>query len=125
MIQTDNRRKHLEILKNMYSGDRVRIEMAHRALNLIEEDERTAFDSFQREVGNVYLEVTKDVVEVIEGLGDNFSDEDPRKWNAADWAVLELAINGHKYENIIRTYAAGLPNLQLIWKEIDQRLDLP
>jgi hypothetical protein len=123
--QTDNRRKHLEILKNMYSGDRVRIEMAHRALNMIEEEEREAFDQFQRDVGNVFIEVKEELDQTLEDLADDCPDEpDPRKWNAADWAVFELAINGHRFENILRTYAAGLPNIDLIWKEIDQRIDL-
>ena len=124
--QTDNRRKHLEILKNMYSGDRVRIEMAHRALSFVEGDERDAFNAFQVDVGNVFIEVKEELDQVLEDLADRCPEEtDPRKWNAADWAVFELAITGHKYERILRTYAAGLPNIDLIWAEIDGRIDLP
>ena len=124
--KTDNRRKHLAILKNMYSGDRVQIEMAHRALDQVEEAEREQFYQFQRDVGNVFIEIKEELDQALEDLGDYCPEEtDPRKWNAADWAMFEIAINGHKYEQILRTYAAGLPNINLIWKEIDSRLDLP
>lgn len=124
--ETDNRRKHLTILKNMYSGDTVQIEMAHRALEQIEPEERKQFLQFQRDVGNVFLEVREELDQALEDLGDYCPEEtDPRKWDAADWATFEIAIAGHKYEQILRTYAAQLPNIHLIWKEIDSRLDLP
>lgn len=123
---TDNRRKYLVILKDMYSGDQVRIEMAHRALQFIEGEEREAFEAFQRDVGNVFIEVKEELDQALDDLADHCPEEtDPRKWNAVDWAVFELAIAGHKYETILRTYAAQLPNIHLIWKEIDSRLDLP
>lgn len=124
-MSTDNRRKHLVILKDMYSGDTVRIEMAHRALAFIEDAEREQFDAFQKTVGDIFITVKDELSDAVADLGDDYSDPDPRKWNAADWAIFELAINGHKYEAILRTYAAGLPNIHLIWKEIDSRLELP
>lgn len=123
---TDNRRKHLVILKDMYSGDQVRIEMAHRALSFIQDEERDEFNAFQVDVGNVFIEVKEELDQALEDLGDYCPEEtDPRKWGAADWAMFEIAIAGHKYETILRTYAAQLPNIHLIWKEIDTRLDLP
>lgn len=124
--QTDNRRKYLVILKDMYSGDQVRIEMAHRALGFLSEEERATFDQFQKDVGAVFMEVREELDKSLEELADVCPEEtDPRKWNAVDWAVFELAIAGHKYETILRTYAAQLPNIHLIWKEIDTRLELP
>lgn len=124
--QTDNRRKHLTILKNLYSGDQIMIEAAHKALSQLEPEEQEQFSKFQVDVGNVFIEVKEELDQALEDLADVCPEEtDPRKWNAVDWAVFELAINGHKYEQILRTYAAQLPNIHLIWKEIDNRLDLP
>ena len=125
-MSTDNRKKHLTILKNMYSGDQIMLEAAHKALAPMEEEEREQFNQFQVDVGNIFIEVREELDQAIDDIADVCPDEtDPRKWNAVDWAVFELAIAGHKYEEILRTYAACLPNIHLIWKEIDTRLDLP
>lgn len=123
---TDYRKKHLTILKNMYSGEQIMIEAAHKAVSQFEPGEQEAFNQFQVDVGNVFIEVKEELDQALEDIADVCPEEsDPRKWNAVDWAVFELAIAGHRYEEILRTYAAQLPNIHLIWKEIDSRLDLP
>lgn len=125
-MSKDYRRKHLTILKNMYSGEQIMIEAAHKAVAQFEPGEQEAFNQFQVDVGHVFIEVKEELDQALTDIADVCPDEpDPRKWNAVDWAVFELAIAGHEYEEILRTYAAQLPNIHLIWKEIDSRLDLP
>jgi hypothetical protein len=122
---TDARKKHLYILKSMYSGDQTQIEMASRALSAMEEEERAVFNQFQVDVGNIFIEVKEELDQGLEDMADACPEEpDPRKWDGQDWQMFYAAVEGHKYEQIYRLYAAQLPNIQHIWREIDSRLDL-
>lgn len=123
-VITDNRRKHLTIVKNMYSGDTILQSMAIKACDKMEDKERVAFATFQVDVGNIFVELKEELDEAVEGLSEDFSDGDPRKWSMDDWLTFEVAVTGHKYEEIIRLYANGQPNIHLIWQELENRLSL-
>jgi hypothetical protein len=123
---TDNRRKYLTILQKLYSDDPV-VDgpIAYRAMQLLTPAEQEEFSAFQVDVGNIFVEFKEELDNDVQDLSDKFSHEDPRKWDMGDWATFELAITGHKWEEIIRAYAHGKQNIDLIWKEIENRLDLP
>lgn len=121
---TDNRAKHLEIVKNLYSGDTVLAGSAIRACEFMEEAEIDEFGNFQTEVGNLFVDLHTELDEAVANLGDDFTDPDPRKWDMDDWLTFEVAIKGHKYEEIIRRYAGGKQNIDLIWKELSNRLNI-
>jgi len=123
-IAEDNRRKHLTILKNLYSGDKTLIGMAGRAKDKFEEGEQEAFSAFQVDVGNLFIELKAELDEGIEHFGE-FSDPDPAKWDFDDWFQFENAIAGKPFEEIYRLMAQRKPNIDLIWGEIENRLDLP
>lgn len=123
---TDNRAKHLTILQNLYSGDRVLIESAARSRKFFEDGEQEAFDAFQVDVGNVFLELKDELDQGLEDLADVHPEEtDPRKWTAAEWKMFEDSIVGHEFQEIYRTMAHGQPNIHLIWEVIEDRLNLP
>lgn len=123
---SDNRAKHLTILKNLYSGDRVLIGAAARSQKLFEEGEQEAFNAFQIDVGNLFLELKDELDQGLEDLADLHPEEtDPRKWTGADWHMFEDSIKGHKFEDIYRTMAHGQQNINLIWDVIEDRLNLP
>ena len=108
----------------MYSGDTVRAGSALRACEFMQPKERVAFATFQVDVGNLFLELKDELDEAVANLGDDFSDPDPRKWDMDDWLTFEVAVKGHKYEEIIRRYGSGEQNIDLIWKELSNRLHL-
>ena len=83
---------------------------------------RVDFDNFVFDAGAIFLEIKDELDEAIEGLGDNFSDEDPRKWNALDWWEFYAGIEDHPLKEILIKYAKGENNLPLIWKELEARL---
>lgn len=125
-IAEDNRRKHLTILKALYSGKREEINAAQKAQQLFEEDEKNAFWAFQVDVGNLFVELKEELDQKLDDIADACPEEtDPRKWTGADWAQFEIAIAGYEHEDILRTYAAGIENINLIWSVIEDRLDLP
>ena len=122
---TDNRAKHLTILKNLYSGDRVLIGAAARSQTLFEEGEQEAFNAFQVDVGNMFLELKEELDQGLEDIADYCPDEtDPRKWTGAEWHMFEDAIKGHKFQEIYRTMAHGQQNIYLIWEVIEDRLSI-
>lgn len=122
----DNRRKHLTILKSLYSGRREEIDAAHRAQKLFEEDEVEAFWQFQKDVGNIFVEFKDELDAKLEDIADYCPEEtDPRKWDAADWAQFEIAIAGYEHADILRTYASSMENIKLVWAVIEDRLQLP
>jgi hypothetical protein len=122
---TDNRKKHLTVLKSMYSGEQTQIEMASRALSAMEEEERAVFNQFQVDVGNIFIEVKEELDQGLEDIADACPEEpDPRKWNGPEWQMFNAAVEGHRYEQIYKLYAWQQPNIALIWREIDSRLDL-
>jgi len=123
-IAEDYRRKHLTILKNLYSGDHVLVEAASRSQRLFEAKEQDAFNGFQIDVGALFLELKAELDEGIEHFGE-FSDPDPAKWDFDDWFQFENAIAGKPFEEIYRRMAQRKPNIDLIWGEIENRLDLP
>lgn len=124
--RTDNRRKHLTILQNLYSGDRVLVGMAKRATDKFEEGEQEVFNAFQFDVGAMFLELKEELDQGLEDIADYCPEEtDPRKWDDDDWVDFEVAIVGHKFEDIYRTMAKGQENIHLIWQELENRLDLP
>lgn len=121
----DNRRKYLTILKGLYSGDRVQIEMSGKSMQFFEPEEQEAFSTFQFDVGNLFVELKEELDKYLEAIADYCPEEpDPRKWGPADWAEFDLAVAGYKYEDILRTYAAGIPNIHLIWAVIEDRLGI-
>lgn len=123
-IAEDNRRKHLTILKNLYSNDRVLVGMARKAMQKLEEEEQDAFTAFQVDVGNLFLELKDELDQGLEDLADVHPEEtDPRKWGFDDWLMFETSIKGHKFEEIYRTMAKGEPNINLVWKEIESRIE--
>lgn len=126
VTEVDNRRKHLTILKNLYSGDRTLVSMAKRAAHKFEEGEQEAFNAFQVDVGNLFIELKEELDQGLEDLADLCPEEtNPAKWDELDWAMFYSAIDSHPFEEIYSTMARGIPNIDLIWKELDNRLDLP
>jgi hypothetical protein len=125
-VNVDNRRKHLTILKNLYSGDRVLVSMAKKAAQKFEEDEYAAFNAFQVDVGNLFLELKEELDQGLEDLADRCPEEpNPALWDEDDWVQFYVAVAGHKFEDIYLKMAKRQPNIDLIWKELDNRLDLP
>ena len=123
---TDNRRKHLTILKNLYSGETATINAAHKAQAQFEEGEQEAFNAFQVDVGNLFIELKEELDQKLEDIADYCPEEtDPRKWTGPEWQMFGAAIEGYEHEDILRTYAAGIDNINMIWRVIEDRLALP
>lgn len=123
--QTDNRRKHLTILKNLYSGDSVLVGMAGRAQNKFEEPEQEAFTAFQVDVGALFLELKDELDQGLEDMADVFPEEtDPRKWGFDEWLQFEVAVKDHEFEEIYRTMAKCEDNIRLVWDVIEDRLNI-
>lgn len=122
-IAEDYRRKHLTILKNLYSGDKTLVSMGHRALGKFEEGEDEAFAVFQQDVGALFIELKEELDQGLEDMAQIFPEEtDPRKWGFDEWLMVEKAIQGHPFEEIYRTMAKGESNIGLIWGELENRI---
>lgn len=120
-----DKRKHLTILKALYSGRRLEIESAHKAQKLFEEGEPEVFWQFQIDVGNLFVELKEELDKKLEDIADYCPEEiDPRKWTGPEWQMFEAAIEGYEFENILRTYASGVENIKLIWEVIEDRLNV-
>lgn len=125
-IAEDSRRKYLTILQNLYSGDRVLIEMGKRAQTKFEEGEQDYFNAFAIDVGNMFIELKEELDQGLEDIADACPEEtDPRKWDVIEWATFYKAVYGHEFEEIYRTMAKCEDNINLIWGVIEDRLDLP
>ena len=121
---TDNRRKHFTILQNLYSGDRVLMSMGQRAQTFFEEGEQEAFNAFQVDVGNLFLELKEELDQGLEDLAPAHPEEpDPRKWDFDDWFLFEQTTADHKFYEIYKTMGKGKPNINLVWKEIEARIE--
>lgn len=90
--------------------------------SLDEDQKKLFFGKFMMDAGNAFLEIKDELDRAIGEMGDDFSSEDPRKWDSLDWGIFNAAVTGHRYETILRYYAAGRPNMHLIWGEIESRL---
>lgn len=95
---------------------------AEPGLNSLSEDERKAFEIFQVDAGNAFLQLKEELDEAIDSLGDMFSGPDPRKWTAEDWWEFNAGIAGHRFEEILTKYAKGENNMDAIWREVSDRL---
>ena len=116
---------HLAILKTLYGAgaDNVVRGTAGKAIERMEESEQKEFSAFQQLVGELFIELMEELDKGLEDLADACPHEpDPRKWDLSDWVTFELAIFGHKYEELYRTYAKQEENKHLVWKEIEARL---
>jgi len=119
---TVDKRKFLTILKNLYSGETATINAARKAQTLFEEGEQEVFNAFAFDVGALFIELKEELDAGLEELGD-FSDPDPRKWDDGDWVDFFAATNGHRFEEIYDTMALGKPNIDLIWGELENRIN--
>lgn len=116
---------HLAILKTLYGAgaDNVVRATATKAIERMEEKEKEEFSAFQKLVGDTYIQLMEDLDTGLEELADACPHEpDPRKWDLSDWVTFDLAVFGHKYEELYRTMAKQESNIQLVWKEIENRL---
>ena len=119
-----DKRKFLTILKNLYSGDAVLVGMATKATQQMEEAEHEAFTQFQVDVGALFIELKDELDKGLEDMADSFPEEtDPRKWDVIEWSVFHKAAFGHKFYEIYSTMAQGKPNIDLIWGELENRID--
>lgn len=120
-----NKAKYVTMLKVMYSDlpQQAELDAVNKAIHELTETEQVEFNNFQHTVGEVFLKVREELDAGLEEMAGHFPDEtDPRKWDIGEWYMFDLAIAGHKYEELYRTYAEQKPNLHLMWKEIETRL---
>ena len=121
---TIDKRKFLIILKNLYSGETATINAARKAQALFEDEEREAFNQFQVDVGNLFIELKEELDQGLEDLADVHPEEpDPRKWDFSDWFLFEQTTKDHKFYEIYKTMGKSEPNIDLIWKELEARID--
>jgi len=119
-----DKRKFLTILKNLYSGETATINAARKAQEQFEDGEQEAFNQFQIDVGALFLELKEELDQGLEDMADAFPDEtDPRKWDVIEWSTFHKAAFGHKFYEIYSTMAQGKPNIDLIWGELENRID--
>ena len=123
---TVDKRKFLTILKNLYSGETATINAARKAQTLMEDKEAVAFATFQIDVGALFLELKEELDQGLEELAPVHPEEpDPRKWDVGDWYQFHLTTQDHEFYEIYRTMAKGEPNIDLIWKELENRIFVP
>jgi len=117
--------KYLLLLKTLYdptAGDQDRFAVG-RAIHALTETEQVDFNNFQHYVGEHFLKIKEELDKGLDELADEFPEEtDPRKWDVGDWYLFDVAVAGHKYENLYRTYAMQQPNIHLMWEEIEKRI---
>lgn len=120
-----NKAKYVAMLKVLYAGNagKQELEAVSKAIAELTETEQVEFNNFQHTVGEHFLKVREELDEGLEVMADEFPEEtDPRKWDVGDWYLFDVAVAGHKYEHLYRTYAMQQPNIHLVWKEIESRL---
>lgn len=123
--QTFDKRKHLTILKSLYSGRREEIDAAHRAQRLFSEEESHAFYQFQIDAGNTFVAFKDELDAKLDEIADCCPEEpDPRKWTGPEWQMFEAAIEGYEHADILRTYASSVENIKMIWSVIEDRLGI-
>lgn len=118
--------KHIALLKTLYgpSTTPTDLKMVQRAVSQMEEAEQETFTKLQVEAGDAFVALMEDLDTELEKLADEFPDEqDPRKWKLADWVTFDLAVFGHEYEELWRTYAKQEPNIHLVWAKVLERLE--
>jgi hypothetical protein len=113
-----NKSKFIAIYKSMQSGH----PSAHVGLKSLSTEDKALFDQFIFDAGALFIELKDELDQEIEGLGDDFSHEDPRFWTEDDWNTFHGRVEGHDYEEILTKYAKGENNLDLMWEEIGKRL---
>lgn len=96
---------------------------AKMQLDSLSDEQRLDFDLFFHNAGATFIELKEELDKAIDSLGDVFSGPDPRKWTAEDWWEFHNGISDHPLSEIITKYATGESNIDLIWKEIERRLD--
>lgn len=110
--------KFISIYRAMQSG--------HPSVNVglksLDEEQKKQFDQFVFDAGAIWLEIKDELDAAIEGLGDGFSDPDPRKWGPLDWWEFNAGVEDHPLKEILVKYAKGENNLPEIWKELEARL---
>lgn len=122
-----NTQKHLTLLKVMYSPKSTRAELLAvqkaTSSDQMTETEQVEFADFMHRVGNLHIELNHEMDLELTRMADSFPNEtDPRKWDASDWLVFDMAVDGHPFQAIYTTYAKQEDNLHLIWAEIESRL---
>lgn len=117
--------KHIALLRTVYgpSSTKTDHEMVIRAVERMGEAEQARFRDFQKAAGDVYVALMEDLDSELERLADDFpAESDPRKWVLADWVTFDLAVFGHEYEELWRTYAQQKDNFGLVWEKVLERL---
>lgn len=120
-----NKDKYLLMLKTLYAGNagKAELEAVAKAIAELTETEQVEFNNFQHTVGEHFLKVREELDEGLTAMADQFPEEtDPRKWDIDDWYQFSVAIEGHKYAELYRTYSKQEPNIHLVWAEIESRL---
>ena len=113
-----NKSKFISLYRAAQSGH----PSAEVGLKSLDEEQKKLFDQFVFDAGAIFLEIRDELDAVIDGLGDDFTDSDPRNWTGVDWQAFRAGIEGHRYEEILSLYAEGKPNIHLLWGEIESRL---
>lgn len=116
--------KYLLLLKTLYGGaTKAELDAVGKAIAELSETEQVDFNNFQHKVGEIFLKIQEELDQGLTDMADDFPDEtDPRKWDGDDFVKFSVAIDGHKFEDLYRTYALQQPNIHLMWKEIETRL---
>jgi hypothetical protein len=117
--------KYLVITRTLSEGKATKAELAgaQKAIEEIIETEQVEFNNFQHKVGEVFLKIREELDQGLTDMAEQFPEEtDPRKWDVGDWYLIDVAVAGHKFEELYRTYAEQKTNLHLMWKEIETRL---
>ena len=113
-----NKSKFIALYRAAQSGH----PSAEVGLKSLNTEDKALFDQFVFDAGAVFIELKDELDEAIEGLGDGFSDPDPRKWTALDWWEFYAGIEDHPHKEILTKYAKGENNMDLIWEELSNRL---
>jgi hypothetical protein len=117
--------KHIALIRTLYApaANATDQKMVANAIGRMDEAEQQQFAEFQKAAGDAFIALQEDLDSELERLADQFPDEpDPRKWKLADWVTFDLAVFGHEYEELWRTYASQKPNTHLVWEKVLERL---
>lgn len=113
-----NKSKFISIYRAMQTGH----PSGPTGLKSLDEEQKALFDQFVFDAGAIWLEIKDELDAAIEGLGDGFSDSDPRKWEPLDWWEFYAGVEDHPLKEILVKYAKGENNMDLIWRELEARL---